>query len=74
MASEREAYRQLLHGRIAPLGRLVEAELNAKLEYQVTLNLERSRVADVTSKARAYASLVNAGMDATEAAQISVLE
>ena len=69
----REAYRQLLHGRIAPLARLVEAELSAKLEEPVSLNFDQLRAADIMSRARAWASLVTAGMEKERATQIAGL-
>ena len=67
----REAYRQLLHGRIASLARMVEAELAKKLEAPVTLNFDQLRAADIMSRARAYASLVTAGMQPERAARIA---
>ena len=70
----REAYRQLLHGRIAPLARLVEAELSMKLEVPVVLNFDQLRAADIMSRARAWASLVTAGMDAEQAGRIAGFE
>ena len=67
----REAYRQTLFGLIAPLGRLVSAELTAKLGAEVRLDWTELRAADVSGRARAFQSLVGGGMDMGKAAQVS---
>ena len=72
-AASREAYRQLLHGFIAPLGKLVEEELRAKLDPSVRLNFDSLFAADLQGRARAFQSLVGGGMDITKAAALSGL-
>ena len=67
----REAYRQALHSCIAPLGRLVAAELTAKLDGDVSLSWAELRAGDVASKARAFQSLVGGGMSLQDAAAAS---
>ena len=69
--SKREGYRQALFGVIAPLGRIVQAELSRKLETDVRLDWTELRAADVAGRARAFQSLVGAGMDMTQAAAAS---
>ncbi|MDE0456263.1 MAG: phage portal protein [Chromatiales bacterium] len=69
--SKREAYRQALHGSIAPLGRIVAAELSRKLETAVSLDWTELRAADIAGRARAFQSLVGGGMDITAAAAAS---
>ena len=69
----REAYRQVLFGLIAPLGRIVSAELTAKLETPVALRWDELRAADIAGRARAFQSLVGAGMDLDRAAALSGL-
>ena len=41
--AKREAYRQALHSVIAPLGRIVSAELSAKLETEIRLDWARTQ-------------------------------
>ena len=69
----REAYRQFLFGLIAPLGRIVSAELTAKLESPVALTWDELRAADIAGRARAFQSLVGAGMALDRAAALSGL-
>ena len=39
--SKREAQRVFLHGTVRPLGRLLAAELSAKLETEIALNFDQ---------------------------------
>ena len=66
--SKREAYRQALHGTIAPLGRIVAAELSAKLDEPITLDWMELRAGDIAGRARAFQSMVGGGMDVAAAA------
>ncbi len=68
--ASREAYRQALHGTIAPLGPKVQAELTSKLDGDVTLSFDALFAADIMGRARAFQSLVGAGMAAEFAARI----
>lgn len=72
-AASREAYRQALHATIAPLGKLVAAELSAKLETPVKLDWAELRAGDIAGRARAFQSMVGAGMDPAKAAALSGL-
>lgn len=73
-AAMREAWRQLLHATIAPLGRLVETELREKLDAPgLTLGWAELRASDIAGRARAFGSMVTAGMDVEKAARLSGL-
>lgn len=69
----REAWRQFLFGTLAPVGRLIEAELSAKLERDVRLSWRELRASDLSGRARAFQSMVGGGMDVSQAAALSGL-
>ena len=69
----REAYRQVPHALIAPLGLLVASELTDKLAGPVAFDWAELRAVDIASRARAFQSMVGAGMDAAKAAAIAGL-
>ena len=69
----REAWRQLLFATVAPLGRLVVAELALKLEGDISLAWDELRASDIASRARAFQSMVGAGMDPGKAAGLAGL-
>ena len=69
----REAWRQLLFGVVAPLGRIVQHELQAKLESDVKLGWEELRASDLGGRARAFQSMVGAGMEVEKAAALAGL-
>ena len=71
--ARREAYRIALHSSIAPLGRIVETELAAKLETAVSLSWAELRAGDISGRARAFQSMVGAGMDVAKAASLAGL-
>ena len=71
--AQREAYRQFLFGTVAPLGRMVAAELTAKLDTEVSLDWEELRASDIAGRARAFGVMVSNGMDLTQAAGLSGL-
>ena len=68
-AAVREAWRLALFGVLAPLGRLVEAELQEKLEDTVTLSWQELRASDLSGRARSVQSLVGAGVSVQAAAK-----
>ena len=70
-AALREAYRVFLRSTMQPIARKFEEELSQKLELPVTLNFRRLAAADVAAPARAYNSLVQAGMDPDRAEMLS---
>ena len=65
--SKREAQRVFLHGTVRPLGRLLAAELSAKLETEIALNFDQLYMHDLAGRAAAFQKLVAAGMAPTEA-------
>ena len=69
----REAYRQALHSVVAPLGRIVAAELSAKLDEPIGLDWMELRAGDIAGRARAFQSMVGAGMDPAKAAALAGL-
>ena len=72
-ASVREAWRLALFGVLSPLGRLVEAELQDKLEDSVTLSWQELRASDLSGRARAFQSMVGGGMEVERAAGLAGL-
>ena len=72
-AAAREAYRRWLHATISPLGRMVQAELRAKIDGGVTLSFDGLNAADIASKARGFQSLVGGGMEVERAAALAGL-
>ena len=72
-ATAREAYRLALFGVIAPIGRMVEAELTAKLEDSVSLSWVEMRAADLMGRARSFKSMVDGGMPLEQAVAVSGL-
>ena len=69
----REAWRQLLFATVAPLGRLIAAEMSAKLETDISFGWDELRASDIAGRARAFQSMVGAGMDAAKAAGLAGL-
>ena len=72
-ASTREAWRLCLFGVLSPLGRLVEAELQDKLEDTVTLSWQELRASDLSGRARAFQSMVGGGMPVDQAVSVAGL-
>ena len=68
--SMREAFRQLLHGTLRPLGALLVEELQAKLDPEAELDFTALRAGDITGSARAFGSLTKAGLTPQSAAGI----
>ena len=64
---------ELLFGVVAPLGRMVQEELQAKLETEITISWEELRASDLSGRARAFQSMVGGGMDVTKAASLAGL-
>ena len=62
--SARESYRQFLSSTILPIAKIIIEELAGKLNTPtLTLDFTELRAADISSRARAYKQLVDAGMD-----------
>ena len=70
---QREAYRRFCALVVQPLGRLLAAELSLKLETEVMLGFEKLYAHDLAGRARAFQSMVGAGMDVAKAAGLSGL-
>ena len=70
----REAFRQVLHSLLKPLGALVVEELQAKLHPDAALSFDSLRAGDITGSARAFGSLVTAGLTPSSAAAIVGLD
>ena len=71
-AAVREAWRLALFGVLSPLGRLVQTELRGKLG-DVTLDWSELRASDLSGRARAFQSMVGAGIDVSKAAGLAGL-
>ena len=71
--SKREAQRIFLHGTVRPLGRMLAAELSAKLETEIGLNFDQLYMHDLAGRAAAFQKLVAGGMDVEKAAGLSGL-
>ena len=73
-AGQRESWRRFLHGSVQPLGDLVAAELADKLDAPgLRLNFDRLFASDLSGRARAFGSLVKAGMDIDDARRLAGL-
>ena len=72
-AAVREAWRLCLFGVLSPLGRLVESELQDKLEDTVALSWQELRASDLSGRARAFQSMVGGGMDISKAIAVAGL-
>ena len=71
--SKREAQRIFLHGTVRPLGKMLAAELSAKLDTDIVLNFDQLYMHDLAGRAQAFQKLVAGGMDAAKAAALSGL-
>lgn len=69
--ASREALRQFLHMTVAPLARVLETEASRKLAGAVRLDFTALHASDVQGRARAFQSMVGAGMSIPEAAAVS---
>ena len=70
-AAVREAWRLCLFGVLSPLGRLVEAELQDKLEDTVALSWQELRASDLSGRARTFQSMVGGGMAVDKAVAVT---
>ena len=71
--AQRESFRRFLHTTLQPLARIVQAELSAKLDGEVTLNLDATFASDLSGRSRAFQSLVTGGMEVSKAASLAGL-
>ena len=70
----RESFRQVLHSLLRPLGSLVVEELKLKLDPAAAMSFDALRAGDITGSARAFGSLVTAGLTPQSAAEIVGLD
>ena len=70
----RESFRQILHSLLKPLGALVAEELQAKMHPDAELDFAALRAGDITGTARAFGSLVTAGVTPASAAAVVGLD
>ena len=70
----REAFRQVLHSLLKPLGAIIADELRAKLDPAAALDFSELRAGDITGTSRALGSLVKAGITPQAAAAIVGLD
>ena len=71
--AQRESYRRFLHTVVLPWGRIVEGELSMKFGGDVRLDFSGLMASDLSGRARAFASMVNAGLSLERAAALSGL-
>ena len=69
----REGWRRFIFGSVLPLARIVEAELSEKLETRVRLDFSDLAASDLAGRARAFQSMVGAGMEIEKAAGLAGL-
>ena len=72
-AGTREAWRLALFSVLSPLGRLVESELKAKLDDEVSLTWTELRASDLSGRARSFQSMVNGEMAVADAIAVAGL-
>ena len=71
---QREAYRRFLFGSVLPVARLVESELRDKLEAEaLRFDFSELMAGDLAGRARAFQSMVGAGMALERAAALAGL-
>ena len=72
-AALREAWRLALFGVLAPLGRLVQAEIRSKLDEELTIGWQELRASDLSGRARAFQSMVGGGMNVADVVAVAGL-
>ena len=70
----REAFRQILHSLLKPLGAILAEELREKLDPDAALSFDALRAGDITGSARAFGSLVTGGLTPQSAAAVVGLD
>ena len=72
--AQRESWRRFLHGSVQPVAGIVAEELGAKLDApDLRLEFEALFASDLAGRARAFQSMVKAGMDPAKAAALAGL-
>ena len=72
-AAQRESWRRFLHGSVQPLARIVQAELSETLDVDVSLSFDSLMASDLSGRARAFQSMVKAGLPIEKAAGLAGL-
>ena len=72
-SSQREAWRQFIFGTISPLAKMIAHELQRVIDSEIEFEFDELRASDITGRARAFSSMVQAGMDLSTAAGLSGL-
>ena len=70
---QREAYRRYYSATVEPLAVMLERELSDKLEVDIGLSFSGRFSGDLAGRARAFQSMVGAGMDTNKAAGLAGL-
>ena len=73
-AASREAWRHTIVTALMPMAKIVAAELSAKLEEETQIAFPGLVQTDIAARARAYASLTGAGMEAVRAETLAGLD
>ena len=71
--AQRESYRRFFSLTVEPLAAMLAAELSGKLEADIGLGFSGRFAADLSGRARAFQSMVGAGMDLAKAAGLAGL-
>lgn len=72
--SQRESWRRFLHGSVGPVAGMVEHELRLKLDAPgLSLSFDALFASDLSGRARAFSSMVKAGLDIEKAAALAGL-
>ena len=71
--AQRESYRRFFSLTVEPLAGQLAAELSVKLESEISLGFSARFAADLAGRARAFQSMVGAGMDLAKAAGLAGL-
>ena len=73
-SGQREAFRAFYRGTLLPVSKLIESEVTAKLDVDVTFDFKALAAADVATSARAFGVLVKGGLAVDEARKLSGLD
>ena len=71
--SQREAWRRWLHGTLSPFSLGISDELTAKMGQQFSMDFSTMFASDLNGRARAFQSMVKAGMALEESAALAGL-
>ena len=72
-SSQRESFRRFIHTTIQPASKMVAEELSRKLDQQISLSFESLFASDLAGRARAFRSMVEAGLTLERAAALTGL-